>query len=365
GLIGIVIPGAALVFYSLCYRDWKPWARMQWVWGPVLLLALAAPWFVLASMHNPEFARFFFIHEHFERFATAEAHRPGGWYYFVPILVGGMIPWITTLPSLTRYAVAAETRTRFQPNRLLLVWCAFIFLFFSASSSKLPGYILPMFPALGLLLGRMLVIKPEGYLRRHGWIIAALFVAGAIYAPFFGHTGNDRTPAAYNHAASHWIIAAALAMVVFAILAARAASRSRKQASVMCLSLAGVAFCSIVMLGYQVYSPLVSAKNTAAAMQPYLKADTQIFSIHHYEQGLPFYLGRTVTLVAYTDEFDLGEKVEPERWIPTVDAFVPRWRAAPSALGITDPGFYAELQKTGLPMTIIFQDPRRVVFKKP
>lgn len=365
GLIGIVIPGAALVFYSLCYRDWKPWTRMQWIWGPIVLLALAAPWFVLASMRNPEFAHFFFIHEHFERFITHEAHRPGAWWYFVPVLVGGLLPWVTLLPSLTRYAAAPEAGVRFQANRLLLVWCAFIFLFFSMSNSKLPGYILPMFPALGLLLGRMLAKAPDGILRRHAWIIAAFFTAGAIYAPFFGQTSSRRTPMEYNHAASHWIIAAALTVVVLAIFAARAARRERKQASIMWLSLAGASFAAIAMFGYQVYSPVVSAKNAALAMRPYLKPDTPVFSVSWYDQTFPFYLKRTVTLVNYVDEFNLGETVEPQLWIPTVDEFAQRWRAAPEALALTGESTYEQLVKMGLHMTVIYRDPRRLVIKKP
>ena len=365
GLIGMVIPGAALVFYSLCFRDWKPWTRMQWVWGPLALLALGAPWFVLASLRNPEFAHFFFIHEHFERFATNEAHRPGAWYYFVPLLVAGMLPWTSLLPSLTRYAAAYETGARFQANRLLLVWCAFIFVFFSLSSSKLPGYILPMFPALGLLLGRMLVTAPAGVLRWHARIIAVLFAAGAIYAPFFGRTGSNNTPVEYNYAASHWIIAAALVVVVLAIAAARAAGQARKQASVMWLSLAGAAFAAIAMFGYQVYSPVMSAKNAALAMQPYLKPGTPVFAVSQYDQTLPFYLKRTVTLVNYVDEFNLGETVEPGLWIPTVDQFVQDWRAAPEALALSSQGTYEQLAKMGLPMTIIYRDPRRTVFKKP
>ncbi|MGH8460120.1 MAG: phospholipid carrier-dependent glycosyltransferase [Stenotrophobium sp.] len=365
GLIGIVIPGAALVFYSLCYRDFKPWTRMQWIWGPVVLLALGAPWFVLASLHNAEFAHFFFIHEHFERFATNEAHRPGGWYYFIPILVGGLLPWTTLLPSLTRYAAAPEAGARFQANRLLLVWCVFIFVFFSLSGSKLPGYILPMFPALGLLLGRMLARAPDNILRRHAWIIAALFTAGAVYAPFFGRTGSERTPVEYNHAASQWVLVAALSVVLLSIIAARMATRSRKQASVMWLSLAGAVFAALAMFGYQVYSPVVSAKNAALAMQPYLRPDVPVFSVSQYDQTLPFYLKRTVTLVNYVDEFHLGETVEPNLWIPTLNEFARHWRAAPEALALTGQDTYEQLAKMGLTMTIIYRDPRRIVIKKP
>lgn len=367
GLIGIVIPGAAMVLYSLIYRDWKTWPRMEPLWGPLIFLALAAPWFVIVSMRNPEFAKFFFIHEHFQRFATDEARRPGAWYYFVPILLGGLLPWTSLLPSLSRYAVRRET-TSFQPNGVLLIWCAFIFVFFSLSSSKLPGYLLPMFPALGLLLGRYLDKAQPNVLRPHAIALAILWsvvlAAGLVYLFYFAK-GSNRTPLEYYFQAAYWVVPAALSSIICAVLAIRSARQGRKDSSVMQICFGGVLFCAILMDGYQVFSPLTSAKNAAAAITPYLKSDTEVFSVAGYDQTLPFYLKRTVTLVAYVDEFDLGQTAEPEKWIPSLASFVPRWNASPSAIGSANPRTYQALQQAGLPMVVIYNDPRRIVFRKP
>ena len=367
GLIGIVIPGAVLVLYSLIYRDWKTWPRMEPLWGPLLFLALAAPWFVMVSMRNPEFAKFFFIHEHFQRFATDEAQRPGAWYYFVPILLGGMLPWTSLLPALTRYAARREA-TGFQPNGVLLIWCAFIFVFFSLSSSKLPGYLLPMFPALGLLLGRYLSTTPSDALRPHAKALTAfwtiLLVAGLVYVIFIAK-GSEKTPLEYYRQAAQWVVAAGVGMIACSLLAWRSAKQGRKDWSVMQIGFGGVLFCAVLMDGYQIFSPMTSAKNAAAAMTPYLKPDTEVFSVARYDQTLPFYLKRTVTLVAYVDEFNLGQEAEPQKWIPSVASFVPRWNATPSALAITNPKTYQELQQAGLPMVVVYSDPRRIVFRKP
>lgn len=364
GLIGVVIPGAVMVLYSLIYRDWKVWPRMEPLWGPLLFLLLAAPWFVMVSLKNSEFAQFFFIHEHFQRFATDEARRPGGWYYFVPVLVGGLLPWTSLLPQLLRDAVRREPG-RFQANGVLLVWCGFIFVFFSASSSKLPGYILPMFPALGLLLGRWLTRLPAAALWPHCIILMVLWLGGAIYAPIFGMSASRRMPMEFNHAFSGWVLAAALAMIIAAALAGLAARRGERTQALLRLSLGGLVFGAIALFGYQVYSPMVSAKGTATAMLPYLEPDTEVFSLSRYEQSLPFYLKRTVTLVDYVDEFDLGEKAEPSRWIPRMEDFPKRWLAARSAVAVSSPDTYEALRRDGLPMTVIYQDVRRVAFRKP
>ena len=95
GLVALVIPAATLVLYTLVTRDTGPWKRLHAVPGVALFFALTAPWFLLVSAANPEFAQFFFIHEHFERFLTTEHRRTGGWYYFIPLFLFGILPWLT------------------------------------------------------------------------------------------------------------------------------------------------------------------------------------------------------------------------------------------------------------------------------
>src|SRR5260221_9828484 len=75
GLGGIVLPAGAVAAYVLLHRDWRLLSRLPLVQGGLLFLAIAAPWFILVSLANPEFFRFFFIHEHFERFLTREHDR--------------------------------------------------------------------------------------------------------------------------------------------------------------------------------------------------------------------------------------------------------------------------------------------------
>ena len=78
GLVALVIPGGTLVLYSLLTRDGGPWKRLHPGPGLALYLLLTVPWFVAVSRANPEFAQFFFIHEHVERFLTTEHRRTGG-----------------------------------------------------------------------------------------------------------------------------------------------------------------------------------------------------------------------------------------------------------------------------------------------
>jgi len=116
GLIGLVFPAAAVVLYCLVQRDLRLIARLEWMRGMALFFVLTLPWFIAVSLQNPEFARFFFIHEHFERFLTTEHRRVAAWWYFFPILFAGFLPWaIALLPLLPVVTALACRRRRGMP----------------------------------------------------------------------------------------------------------------------------------------------------------------------------------------------------------------------------------------------------------
>ncbi|MGN5479687.1 hypothetical protein ACTMU2_30770 [Cupriavidus basilensis] len=98
--------GLVLVIYTIIYRDLDLWRRRHLVSGVALMLLVAVPWFWLVSERNPEFLRFFFIHEHWQR-ATSSVHsRKGPLLYFVPLVLGGFLPWLGLVPRMARGARA-------------------------------------------------------------------------------------------------------------------------------------------------------------------------------------------------------------------------------------------------------------------
>ena len=202
GLIGLVIPGATLVAYTLVQRDWTRWRRLHLVTGLPLLLAIAAPWFVLASLRNPEFAWFFFVHEHLLRYTTQIHQRVEPWYYYIPLLLAGGLPWTLVMADAVWRTWRAEPGALFQPRRFLLVWCVFILVFFSVSGSKLPPYILPVYPALALLCGQHLSSLSGRALAWQLAPVAVLPVVMLIGLPFV-HSSGD-TPVAGSAAGSAW-----------------------------------------------------------------------------------------------------------------------------------------------------------------
>ena len=182
GLIGLVLPGAVLILYSLFARDWRIWTRLHLVKGMLVFFAIAAPWFVLVALRNPEQPYFFFVHEHFQRFLMKGHKREGGWYYFLVLLIPGLLPWIALLPQSLAAGVQRQAGA-FQPRLMILVWAVFIFLFFSYSTSKLPGYIVPIFPALALLTALFLDCASRRQRMIFAGVLAVLGLAILVAVP--------------------------------------------------------------------------------------------------------------------------------------------------------------------------------------
>jgi len=363
GLIGIVLPGAVLVLYTLLTRDWALWKRLQLGWGTLLFFAITTPWFVLVSLKNPEFPQFFFIHEHFQRFTSKIHHRAGPLWYFIPLVLVGMLPWLgVLLQSIWR--ARDEASEGFKPRKMLLIWSGFIFFFFSISSSKLPGYIIPIFPALALLVACYLEKASSKVLM---WAAGVMALACAAGLPFAARIADQKLPFEQPFYAIFidWLIAALAIGLVGSLIAVGLARLRQNEWSIVALGASGFLCMQVLMLGHEPLGTYAAGTIHLPALQAELNEQTPLYAVGQYEQVLPFYLRRTVTLVQHADEMAFGLAQQPELWLPTVDAFVAKWTADRAAgrksVAIINPAIYDSLLKQGVPMRVIAQDPRRVI----
>ena len=162
GLIGMVFPAGIIFFYLLLGRRWHLLREMRLVTGLMLFCAVTVPWFVAVSLKNPEFAHFFFIREHFQRFTSTVHGRYQPFWYFVPVLLGTMLPWSFFIIGALGRAWRDRHHEEERPGLFLVIWTVLIFLFFSKSSSKLVPYILPIFPPLAILIARRFDLVMDG-----------------------------------------------------------------------------------------------------------------------------------------------------------------------------------------------------------
>jgi len=362
GLIGIVLPAAVVVLYMLFKRNFTLWHKLHLVTGGLLCLLICAPWFIAVSIVNPEFPWFFFVHEHFQRYTTTIHNRYQSWYYFVPVLLVGILPWtFTLLDALFNARKHISGNSGFDHTLFLLLWSGFIFFFFSLSDSKLVSYILPIFPALALLIGIRLTMLSS---RTFAWQIvplAVLALAALLAAPQVVKLANTSTLAALYQAQVPWLIAAAVLLLAGCIVAIIYSWRGKLRPAIIAIAFASLLASQVALTGYDKLAPVHSAYYIAQNIKPYLKPGVPFYSVATYDQTLPFYIGRTVTLVLFWDEMRYGLQQEPGLEIPDIATFETKWRADPYALAIMEPGMFEQLQRDGLPMREIARDTEHVV----
>jgi 4-amino-4-deoxy-L-arabinose transferase-like glycosyltransferase len=304
GLIGIVIPGMVLGAWMLVMNEWRVLRTMHLSSGMMIFLLIAAPWHILADKANPEFFNFYFIHEHFQRYLTKVHHRFKPFWFFIPIIIGGFLPWSAFLVQAVRHALPGSWADRKQSKEAiyLMLWAGLVFLFFSASSSKLIPYVLPVLPPLAILVGKYLADMWKD-------------------DPVWGFPRNLATIAG----------AAALFLIVAGAFAPRFETRTTK--------------------------PL------AIALKPMIKADDEIIHFQNYYQDFPVYLERRVTIAAWKGELAFGSTVEDTSgWMIDEAEMWKRWQGPRRVFLLAGTGDAATLQrKPGIPFFLIAETKNTVI----
>jgi 4-amino-4-deoxy-L-arabinose transferase-like glycosyltransferase len=359
GIVVGVLAGGALVVYTLIERDTRTWRRLHLIPGVLLFALIAVPWFVAVSLRNPSFPGFFFVHEHFTRFLTTVHQRVEPWWYFLPLLLLGVLPWL--VPAVRACGVAwrqggvaeatlrtADAAPPFRPLRFLLIYAAVTLVFFSASGSKLAPYILPMLPVLAALTGSS--VRDPGRLARHaaraGAVLTLVVAAGLL---IYSARRNSYVP----HEALDW----ALTALLIALGAAAVSYLPRLAAApavVVIVAAASMAW-QCLMCAYTVTPPSRSARDLVRAVRPYVAAQTPLYSVGQYRETVSPYLGRTLQLVGYEGELRFGQDQEPQRRM-SIEQFTQRWSSAGEAVAFFDPGVWDTLRRQGLPGRVIAAD---------
>jgi 4-amino-4-deoxy-L-arabinose transferase-like glycosyltransferase len=356
GLIGLLIPSTVVVLYALANRDYRAWRSLNLRLGVPLFALIVAPWFVLAAHENREFLQFFFVHEHFQRFATRSADRFQPWWYFAAVLAAGALPWLSQTVRAMLYGWRRSTpRGSFDVRRFLWIWCIFVMVFFSASDSKLSPYILPMFPALALLFASER--RAPRYLDAVSGIALSAVVALAILVVSTTDValGADhaRTPALLAFQPKLMSVVA-----TFAFGAMLALLRLRSKQAGQALVIVGMTWLlAIVVLvrNADPIEPLLSGKSLALSVPEGGDPNMPVYSVGTFIHSLNFYWRRNLIPVNYRGELALGLDENPRAGIASLQEFETRWIHSSRALAVITPSLLPTLQRRGLPMRIAAQ----------
>ena len=183
GFLAFAVPMLAVVPFLLWEGRFKDLLRIPWV--PMMTaLVIVLPWSLMIHFREGDFWNYFFWTEHVARFLDpVRGQHPKPLWYFLPILVGGALPWVA------QSAAAIPTVLKFEMKnpliRFAICWFLFPFLFFSICSGKLIPYILPCFPPLAIVFAIGLAAYFEAGKRKAfsvaAWVLAILCGLGGLF----------------------------------------------------------------------------------------------------------------------------------------------------------------------------------------
>jgi 4-amino-4-deoxy-L-arabinose transferase-like glycosyltransferase len=288
----------------------------------LLFLAILLPWVFAMSREVPGFLEYVVLTETASRLTTPALERTGPFWYFLAILPAAVLPWSLVLAFgwlVRRRSRAVHPGSR--PDRrliFLILWLVVPLVFFSLSQSKRPQYVLPMVPAVGILVG---ALWKNARGRLPGVRVASIGMALlGVCLLLARHRIADWVPATTDVGEQIPITATVLGGVCLVTGAGAWAWASHRGAVLLALSLpvAAVPFASaglMAAIGRQ-----RSAEELASAIQTAAGPVAEVVGVAAFPPSLPFYLNRTL-LLSTTD----GVELTSNYLVGSLDL----WRTAP------------------------------------
>jgi 4-amino-4-deoxy-L-arabinose transferase-like glycosyltransferase len=309
GPVGFLIPALVLLVFNRVEGRRGAWLRILTPLNLVVLFAITLPWFIGLLHTHRDFLHYGLVEESFNRFTTAKKFRRSEPIYFYPMIVAAMfLPWSLLLPEAS-VAACKERRVMNSADRLCLVWSVVVIVFFSLSQSKLPGYILSVTVACGILLARLFdlaLAAPEGraarLVRRAGtaFAVACLFAAVAAAAgasrwpPFIRLL---RIPAADAEQIGRATVTVVLVLFGFGVFGLVARYWRSIPLCFLCLALFPPVSVHAGAGALEVVFAAKSGRRIASQLAA-LPPQTEVACLECFPNGLPFYLGHTATLIS-------------------------------------------------------------------
>ncbi len=352
GPVGAALPIFSTLLWLTINRELRgAITKFRAVAGLLLMILIAAPWFIVMTVREPGFADFYFIGEHLRRVFETDYSHSEAFYFYLPVLAVGLLPWSLLVPFLTWREVPRN------PARSFCVVAAGVTVVaFSCANAKLIPYILPAVPPLAVLIADGLVScawpatdsraalrPPDSRILIESGPMLALLGAGVIVAAIAA--GQFRTP---------YVMAARPAMYAIGaiLLAGGAFTTSMFVARRTAAGLGGI----VVTLAFALIAggwvrletePMRSYAGLSRAIAR-TAPDAEIICYHRYVQSLPFYNQRRVILLGGRTELDFGSRLDPDarEWFMNNDEqMFRRWENPGRVVVVLDAGDLARMKE--------------------
>ena len=288
--------GPAIIFLALltyhASAERIPWRRWSPLKGLMLFGVVALPWYLLVCSEYSGLLEYFAGYQTVERLATTVHGRGGPVWFFLPVVLIGFLPWSLAVPASLRIAFKRSSTL----DRFLLCWLLPSFLLFSLSGSKLPTYILPLFPALALLVASNW--GDREFARRT--VISTVGVLGLLGLGAFAFSIVGATPELRS--ATGVIVLGSLVCLGGAGLTGALLRKARVEDALEASGVTFGIFLIVLSFGLNLTDGAYSSRRLARAILAHADANTVIAEYADHLHGLPYYLDRRLVQVSYPRE---------------------------------------------------------------
>lgn len=340
GLIGFAFPTMIAGSWILLLKRWDVFKKAHFIKGMILAIAIALPWYILVQRDNPQFLHFFFVTQQVTRFLSAGTfNNPTPIWFYAPIVLIGFFPWTIFLVQALFFHLRQvwTNKQNHQAELYLLLWLGIIFIFFSIPHSKMIGYILPIFPALALLVGNYLATNWENK-NKYSLLFATISfcVLSTLLAAFVFASQQYKLIEMSKTAKPYFYLITAIfslsAITSFILLFNRKFSTL-----VTTCVITNVIFLSTLVLT-ATHLNTTSAKQVVMDLKTIIKPQDEVIHFYKFFQDVPVYLERRVSIVANWTAPDIAQNdnwvrelwfgmpfQNTEEWLINKDKFVERW----------------------------------------
>lgn len=325
GLVGVSFIGIICILWASFAKQWYKISPLFLLTQLLIILIVSMPWHFAVAQKHPDFWNKYFYVEHFLRYTSSYHRRYQPFWFFIPIIIAGFIPWIGVLFSSLVNSVKEKISNHQQKmsslDIFLYCWIGFIFIFFSLSSSKLIPYILPLFPPLSIMLGKYIynliqnnqIKKLSLILGTPALCLAIIFlIIASLYSKIYPQLADiNDVPVLYFWIFSFLFLILSLSSVMFK-------QQNLKAALTLFLVWMYGFHLSVFKVAAEVQKP--SMQSLCQYLQKTSSKEDKIWMFTVYFQDVPLFLKRIVTTIDYQGELEYGMRANPlQNWIISSD----------------------------------------------